>query len=212
MKNKQRQYRSEGITLVLAAVLGLIGICGIGHIYVGRLARGFVLLFGSVAIGVAGFLMGVMFLWFPEFVFVPLAAYLGFYVWTVFDARSVVKKHNESLDDAGGAEAAGTEAGETEAAKPEPTESEEAEPVAAGAEQPEPEEAEPVADAPEDAEPETAETEPAESGADKPEAAETETGKPEPAESEVAKHEEAEPVADAPEPAKPDGDEPDTRK
>ena len=97
MDNQQKQYRSEGTTLILAAVLGIIGVCGIGHIYVGLLARGFVILFGSLAIGILGMVAAIALMLFPGFVFVPLAAYLGFYVWSVFDARRIVRLHNAEL-------------------------------------------------------------------------------------------------------------------
>lgn len=197
MKSKQMQYRSEGITLVLAAVLGLIGICGIGHIYVGRLARGFVLLFGSVAIGVVSALMSIALFGLPEFIFIALAAYLGFYVWTVFDARSIVKKHNESLDNAGEPEAAEAEpdANEPEGVESEPAEAETTEAEVVEPEPAKPEEVESEADEPEVVEP--GEAEAAKSKADKPEVAEPEADAPEAAE---------------PEPAKPDGGEPEARK
>lgn len=43
-------YKSEGITLVLSIVLGLFGLMGIGHIYIGRVKRGIAILIGGFLI------------------------------------------------------------------------------------------------------------------------------------------------------------------
>src|SRR6185437_10654743 len=44
----QRKMKSETITLLLAIILGLCGLQGIGHIYVGRVGRGIGILIGSI--------------------------------------------------------------------------------------------------------------------------------------------------------------------
>ena len=51
-----KHYKSEGITLVLSIVLGLMGIMGIGHIYVGRVKRGIAILIGGFLIWVVVFI------------------------------------------------------------------------------------------------------------------------------------------------------------
>lgn len=127
MVNQQKQYRGEGATIALAAALGIIGVCGIGHIYVGRLARGCVILVTSLVIGAVGLVLALATLWYPEFVFVPLAAYLGFYAWSVLDARRIVKRHNASLGDAGETEAAESEPTEQEVTDPKASETDESE-------------------------------------------------------------------------------------
>jgi len=39
-----KRYKSEGTTLVLSIVVGLMGIMGVGHIYLGRVRRGIIIL------------------------------------------------------------------------------------------------------------------------------------------------------------------------
>jgi len=39
-----KRYKSEVITLVLSIVVGLVGIMGVGHIYLGRVRRGVIIL------------------------------------------------------------------------------------------------------------------------------------------------------------------------
>ena len=45
-----KHYKSEGVTLVLSIVLGLMGLMGIGHIYIGRVRRGIAILIGGFLI------------------------------------------------------------------------------------------------------------------------------------------------------------------
>ena len=51
-----KHYKSEGITLVLSIVLGLMGLMGIGHIYVGKVKRGIIILIGGLFIWVIVFI------------------------------------------------------------------------------------------------------------------------------------------------------------
>lgn len=56
MTSSFRHYKSEGITLVLSIVLGLMGLMGIGHIYVGKVKRGIIILIGGLFIWVIVFI------------------------------------------------------------------------------------------------------------------------------------------------------------
>jgi hypothetical protein len=51
-----KHKKSEGITLVLSIVLGLMGLMGIGHIYIGRVKRGIAILTGGFFIWVIVFI------------------------------------------------------------------------------------------------------------------------------------------------------------
>jgi TM2 domain-containing membrane protein YozV len=51
-----KHYKSEGITLVLSIVLGLMGLMGIGHIYVGKVKRGIIILIAGLFIWVIVFI------------------------------------------------------------------------------------------------------------------------------------------------------------
>ena len=78
---------------MLAALLGFIGLGGIGHIYAGRIRRGVVLL---VVLLVTGTL--AVFFW---IVVVPAILHIILVVWTIYDARNVCKEYNTVLADTG---------------------------------------------------------------------------------------------------------------
>lgn len=78
------QGKSEGVTLVLAAVLGIFGIMGIGHIYLGIVRRGVVILIGGIVLGaIAGALY--MFI-------VPVIPFIALLVWSIYDAKKLYDK------------------------------------------------------------------------------------------------------------------------
>ena len=43
-KSNLRHYKSEGATLVLSIVVGLFGVMGVGHIYIGKVKRGIIIM------------------------------------------------------------------------------------------------------------------------------------------------------------------------
>ncbi len=111
-------YKSSGTAALLAFIGAIFGLPGIGHIYVGRIGRGLLILVSgfilyifswiSVLGGLFGGLVGSVasrtpngglqifqtgvglgiFLWF---------AYMGLLIWQIFDARSLAKKLNEQI-------------------------------------------------------------------------------------------------------------------
>lgn len=85
----QIQYKNEGTALVLAALLGLIGLGGIGHIYVGKIPRGAGVLAITLVTGTLA-----AFLW---LLVVPVIIHIGFVVWSVYDARGLCRGHNAVL-------------------------------------------------------------------------------------------------------------------
>lgn len=93
--------KNVGITVILALVLGIFGIMGIGHIYVGKIKRGMgFLIVGLILDGLpySGFLDFVGF-WLHDFVgiiffwVIPLI----FLIWQTYDAYSLAKEYNESV-------------------------------------------------------------------------------------------------------------------
>ena len=56
MTSSLKHYKSEGMTLVLSIALGLLGLMGIGHIYVGKVKRGIAILIGGLFIWVIVFI------------------------------------------------------------------------------------------------------------------------------------------------------------
>lgn len=103
-------YKSPGTAALIALVGGLFGFPGIGHIYVGRLRRGtlilvsglvfffvsaFMIFAGSVAsigrAGSGGLAAGVV-------LAIALSiAYIVIWIWQIFNARTLAKKFNEQV-------------------------------------------------------------------------------------------------------------------
>ena len=83
--------KSKSATYILAA-LGLFGVCGLGHFYLGRFEKGLFFLFGYwfllFLFGFASFLF--------TFPFVILLPFL-FWVWSFFDAGKEHRKYRRRL-------------------------------------------------------------------------------------------------------------------
>jgi TM2 domain-containing membrane protein YozV len=85
------QWKSEGTTLILTIVLGLFGLGGIGHIYLGNITRGIVILIvGIILLVVAAVTMGI-----------GLIILIPFAIWVVFDSRKQCKHYNDHLEQTG---------------------------------------------------------------------------------------------------------------
>lgn len=89
----QRRYRtefkSEGTTLVLSIVLGILGLNGTGHMYVGKVGRGVAILIGSIilfALGIVSISFGVG--------IVLLIIYFIIFIWQIIDARNLCLYYN----------------------------------------------------------------------------------------------------------------------
>ena len=80
-------YKSMGTTTILALVVGLLGFCGVGHMYVGKVGKGIGILIGSwilIAIGIVTFGIG-------------LIIYLILFIWQIVNARTLCKEYNDFL-------------------------------------------------------------------------------------------------------------------
>ena len=85
------QWKSEGTTLILTIILGIFGFGGIGHIYLGNITRGIVILIvGIILLGVAIVTFGI-----------GLIILIPFAIWVVFDARKQCKHYNDHLEQTG---------------------------------------------------------------------------------------------------------------
>ena len=85
------EWKSEGTTLILTIVLGIFGFGGIGHIYLGNITRGIVILIVGIillAVSVVTFGIGLI-------VLIPFA------IWVVFDARKQCRYYNDHLEQTG---------------------------------------------------------------------------------------------------------------
>jgi len=110
-------YKGEGTTLVLSIVVGLMGFMGVGHIYLGRVRRGIIILIVGLLIWTIVFIpmlmlgilseveeddfemtavMGLM----GGFIVVGIAA-LALFIWQIFNARKLCKEYNAHLEEHG---------------------------------------------------------------------------------------------------------------
>jgi hypothetical protein len=91
-------HKSEGVSILLAVLLGLFGLFGIGHLYVGRLARGLWLLFGGLVFTSTYWIpLDLMMPRFERATTLSLIIHAGacvLWIWTIFDARKVCREHN----------------------------------------------------------------------------------------------------------------------
>jgi len=92
------EMKNPGIAALLAAIIGLV-LLGIGHIYVGKITRGLVLLFTGLVLD--GLLIASLFfswLIFPIFFTIILGiAALALWVWSIYDAYKLAKQYNDYL-------------------------------------------------------------------------------------------------------------------
>ena len=80
-------YKNQGTALVLAAVLGFFGICGIGHFYLGKVGRGVIILIAGIILAIIAL---ASFWW-------GLIIYIPFFVWTIYDTNQLCKQYNHFL-------------------------------------------------------------------------------------------------------------------
>jgi len=90
-------WKSESTTLLLAILLGLFGLSGIGHLYVGVMLKGVVILIAGFMLGVVGVLMfNVAVLGLVCFI-----AYIPLYIWQIIDARKLCRYYNDYYEEYG---------------------------------------------------------------------------------------------------------------
>jgi len=85
-------YKSMGTTTILALVVGLFGICGIGHMYVGKVGKGIGILIGVIILGVIGVATMVIFVG-----VIFLIAVFILFIWQIVNARTLCREYNEFL-------------------------------------------------------------------------------------------------------------------
>jgi hypothetical protein len=103
------RHKNEQATLVLAVVLGLVSLQGIGHIYIGKIARGAGILVLSLlltALGVS-YVVEIMpkspILSSGSIYLVPalVVGYLGLYIFQVLDSRKLCVEYNQYVSEQG---------------------------------------------------------------------------------------------------------------
>ena len=85
------EWKSMGVTMVLTVVLGIAGLGGIGHLYLGKIIKGIVLCIVGIillAVTIMTVLMGLVIL-------IPFALIV------VYDAYRLCKRYNNDLEQTG---------------------------------------------------------------------------------------------------------------
>ena len=115
-----QRIKSEKIAILLAALPGAIGFLGIGHLYIGRIRRGLILLMGAWGLAGTGILCFVIwsmssmvipppgypkvevptyYLAFFAVGFVSFLGLVGLWIWQIFDARTMCQNHNRQVSE-----------------------------------------------------------------------------------------------------------------
>jgi hypothetical protein len=98
--------KDPGIAAILALLAGFVGLMGMGHIYIGRFARGLIILVAGLVLW--SLVIGTSFiaiialggaLWLLSLVFIFAA--LGLLVWQAYDAYNLAKQYNTVLRQTG---------------------------------------------------------------------------------------------------------------
>ena len=85
------EWKSMGVTIVLTVVLGWIGIGGIGHLYLGKIIKGIVILIvGIILLIITILTMGI-----------GLIALIPYAIWVVYDSYKLCKRYNDDLEQTG---------------------------------------------------------------------------------------------------------------
>ena len=85
------EWKSMGVTMVLTVVLGIVGLGGIGHLYLGKIIKGIVLC-----------IVGIILLVFTIMtVLMGLVILIPFALIVVYDAYRLCKRYNNELEQTG---------------------------------------------------------------------------------------------------------------
>jgi TM2 domain-containing membrane protein YozV len=89
--NRPPEWKSMGVTIVLTVVLGFFGLGGIGHLYLGKIIKGIVILIvGIILLIITVFTMGIGLI-----VLIPYA------LWVIYDSYKQCKHYNNYLEETG---------------------------------------------------------------------------------------------------------------
>jgi TM2 domain-containing membrane protein YozV len=90
--------KKASVSLMLAGLVGVL-FMGIGHVYLGRMGRGIVILFSGVVTGVLFYAAMVTAFFSIGFVFGAVRIFL--WIWQIYDAHRLTKRYNSVLESTG---------------------------------------------------------------------------------------------------------------
>lgn len=90
---------TESTTTALAAICGIFGLHGLGHLTLGKIPIGFLILFAGLALIGGIVACAITYWWYFESAYIALiailaVAYIGLFVWQVMDASASARKRN----------------------------------------------------------------------------------------------------------------------
>jgi len=101
-----KHYKDEWITYVLSIGVGLLGIMGVGHIYLGKVRRGVIILIVDIILWI-GLIVPVLFFgMFPFYYFgggfaVFILGIIVLFILQILDSHQLCKEYNEYLEQHG---------------------------------------------------------------------------------------------------------------
>jgi hypothetical protein len=95
--NSYRMGKNPWLATALAVGLGIFGLWGVGHLYAGRIARGFGLFVVGLIVGGLFWASVILTFFYIGFVGMILfgIVFLGGWLWQAFDAYNVTEEYNE---------------------------------------------------------------------------------------------------------------------
>ena len=101
------EWKSESTTLLFSILLGLFGLQGVGHIYVGKVSRGIVILIGSLALWIIIVMAMIRSMYAYQsdsllaFAITLLIVYFIIFIYQVRDARKLCREYNDYYEQHG---------------------------------------------------------------------------------------------------------------
>ena len=106
------EWKSLSIATILAVIIGLIGIQGVGHFYVGKIAKGFGILISPLFMIFLVFMAstGITTLQYATgdretiaivYIIITIGGVVGFiamFIWQIYDARKLCREYNDYLE------------------------------------------------------------------------------------------------------------------
>lgn len=94
------EWKSESITLLLSILLGLFGIQGVGHMYVGKIVKGVVILIGSFVLFIVAIVLVLTIV--GAVIGIPLIIiYIVMFIWQILDSRKLCREYNDYYEQYG---------------------------------------------------------------------------------------------------------------
>ncbi len=91
------EWKSESTTLLLSILLGLFGIQGVGHLYVGKIGKGVGILIGSIILIIVAIALTATGI--GAIIGIPLIImYIVMFIWQIIDSRNICREYNRYLE------------------------------------------------------------------------------------------------------------------